>query len=366
MSNKGINFKDRNKNIANEKMKFSKYVIKKDSTIRIYFCVLTLLIIFLGGLILPKSVKAGNEEQNTNNENNIKIAALSFLGVDIENPISIIVKEIAYLNKNEVSADVNNESNGERNLNTFSIDPFKLNDKQVSKIEAKSKDSNLVAILDNPALKKTLNNAKPRVLIYHTHTSEAYRISEKDTYINSNLDQTRNVCVVGDVITQELEKKYGISVIHDETVHDKGNYKIAYKKSRITLDKYLKEYEGFDLIIDLHRDGVGSANKKVTKAKINGEDVAKFMFVMTQSNPRYAKQKKLVNSMIGISNKLFSGLLDSKEMYLYNRGIDFYSQDRSDNAVLIEVGDNNNTVEQVKNTGKYLSRIIAEQLNGKK
>ena len=52
-------------------------------------------------------------------------------------------------------------------------------------------------------------------------------------------------------------------------------------------------------------------------------------------------------------------------MYLYNRGIDYYSQDRSNNAVLLEVGDNNNTIKQVKNTGKYLSRIIAEQLNGK-
>ena len=33
--------------------------------------------------------------------------------------------------------------------------------------------------------------------------------------------------------------------------------------------------------------------------------------------------------------------------------------------MLIEVGDNNNTIEEVKNTGKYLSRVIAEQLNGK-
>ena len=40
------------------------------------------------------------------------------------------------------------------------------------------------------------------------------------------------------------------------------------------------------------------------------------MFVVTRQNPRYAKQKKLVDSMIGISNKLFPGLLDPREIYL--------------------------------------------------
>jgi len=44
----------------------------------------------------------------------------------------------------------------------------------------------------------------------------------------------------------------------------------------------------------------------------------------------------------------------------------FYNQNRSDNAMLIEVGTYTNTVQEVENTGKYLSRVIAEQLNGKK
>jgi len=362
--------------------------VEKYSNGKNFFSALVFIIILLLGLILPISVKANSEgnyknhfyvnvlnnvlssikcsnkeNQSTNYESSMKTAALSFLGIDISNPISIITKEMPFLDKNVIT-DINNESNGEKDLNQFSINPFKLLDNQVSKLTTISDDSNLVVSLDNPDLKKTLNKANPRVLIYHSHTSEAYKVSAKDTYINSSLDQTRNICAVGDVITEELEKKYGISVIHDKTVHDTGNYKIAYKKSRVTLDKYLKEFGDFDLIIDMHRDGVTSSNKNVTKTKINGEDVAKFMFVMTQGNPRYSKQKKIVGSMVGISKKLFPGLLDGKEMYLYNRGIDFYSQDRSDNAVLIEVGDNNNTIGQVKNTGLFLSRIIAEQLNG--
>ena len=380
-----------NKNVVggmNMRRKDAKY----DSNRKKFFSVLVFIIIFLLGLILPKSAKADNgekylnyfyvmtinnvlsvikssntEQQSTNGKNNMKVSALSFLGIDILNPLSIITKEIAYLDSNEGSADgsIDNESDGVEKRKTSVPNPFNLDNNQVSKSEDKVEAPNVISNLYNPKLKQILNNTHPRVLIYHTHTSEAYQTSDKDTSeTNSSTDQTRNVCAVGDIIEAELEEKYGISVIHDKTVHDKPYYPIAYKESRITLDKYLKEYEKFDLIIDLHRDGV-PVNYKNAKTKINGEEVAKFMFAVTQKNPRYAKQKKLVNSMIGISNKLFPGLIDSREIWLLDRGIDFYNQDRSDNAILIEVGNNNNTIDQAKNTGKYLSRIFAEQLNGK-
>jgi stage II sporulation protein P len=147
-------------------------------------------------------------------------------------------------------------------------------------------------------------------------------------------------------------------------VHNVGDYNAAYKKSGVTLEKYLKAYGDFDLVIDLHRDGV--ADKRRLTTKINGESVAKIMFVVAQGNPRYPKQKKLVNSMIGISNKLYPNLLNDLEITVVNRGIAFYNQNRSDGAVLIEVGTYTNNISEVKNTGKYLSRIFAEQLNIKK
>ncbi|MBZ9635350.1 stage II sporulation protein P [Clostridium sp. FP1] len=377
-------------NILNEKMIFSKQAVKKDSNARMFLSIFTLLIIFLLGMILPKSVKANNEgkyrnyfyvnvinnvlsvikcsnkeEQSINSENSMKIAALSFLGIEISNPISIVVKEIAYLDKNEISPEVNYVDNAENNTEKFSSNPFKLEDKQVIKAESKSDGFDISTGLYNPALKETLNKAKPRVLIYHTHTCEAYRTTDKETFKTTNsLDPTRSVCAVGDVISGELENKYGIAVIHDKTVHDKGDYNNAYKKSGVTLDKYLKEYEKFDLIIDLHRDSV--EDKNGINTKINGETVAQFMFVVTDKNPKYVKQKKLINSMIGISNKLYPNLVRDNPIWVYQWGIGFYNQNRSDNAVLIEVGTYTNDIGEVKNTGKYLARIIAEQLNGKK
>ncbi|MGH4052655.1 MAG: stage II sporulation protein P [Clostridium sp.] len=386
MNYKGVDFKDKN-NVTNKKIYFLKHALKKNSNVRISLSIFTLLIIFLLGMVLPKNVQANSEgkyqnhfyvnvlnnvlsvinysnkkTQSTSYENIMKIEVLSYLGIDTSNPISIITKQIAYLDNNENSTD---GSDGVEKIKAFILNPFNLDDKQVSKSDDKAEDPNVIADLYNPKLKQIINKAEPRVLIYHTHTCEAYRTSDKETYKTTNsLDTTRSVCAVGDVISKELESKYGIAVIHDKTVHDKGDYNNAYKKSGVTLDKYLKEYGDFDLIIDIHRDSVENKNSVLTK--INGENVAKIQFVVTDANPRYAKQKKLIDSMIGISNKLYPNLLRDHPIYPYHRGIAFYSQDKSNNALLIEVGTYTNDISEVKNTGKYLSRIIAEQLNGKK
>jgi len=323
------------------KKKSLKYGIKNNNNRRIFFCIITVLFIFLVSSILPKSAKANSEL------NNIDYFYLNVIE-DTSSAINYFSKE----NESTINKD-------------FSINPFNLDNKDVIDSETKVDDSNEVANLYNPALKGVLDKSRPRVLIYHSHTCEAYATSDKDTSkTNSSRDQSRNVCAVGDVIADELEKSYGISVIHDKNVNDKPNYTIAYENSGVTLDKYLKKYGDFDLIIDLHRDSVDNKNDVMTK--INGQDVAKFMFVVTQKNPRYAKQKKLVDSMIGTTNKLFPGLIRGTPIEYHDYGINFYNQAKSNNAVLIEVGTYTNTVAEVKNTGKYISRIIAEQLKGKK
>ena len=371
------------RDVVERGMKMRRKGVKKDSNERMFLSVFTFLIIFLLGLILPKSTNAGNEEKSQNYfyikaisntlvsinsksngeqdiNNEIKYSVLSFLGIDTSNPISIISKEVSYLKSDKTITNVNNDSNNIENIKT--VTPFELGEKQINKIE----DPNAVAKITNPNLKQTLNKLAPRVLIYHSHTTEAYRTSDpSSSKTNFDTNEARNVCAVGDVIKEELEKKYGISVIHDKMIHN-TRYDTSYKKSGVTLDKYLKAYGGFDIIIDLHRDGFVASNTRVSKTKIDGEDVAKVMFVVTDKNPHYQKQKELIDSIMKISNKLYPDLMEDRAITFNHYGINFYNQNRSDNAMLIEVGSNNNTIYEAKNTGKYLARIFAEQLNGKR
>ncbi|MDP4089030.1 MAG: stage II sporulation protein P, partial [Bacillota bacterium] len=219
-----------------------------------------------------------------------------------------------------------------------------------------SGNSSTANSIDNPNIKKPLDNTKPEVLIYHTHTTESY-----DPNGNYNDDPSKNVCAVGDVLTDELENKYGINVAHDKTIHN-SSFNASYSRSRETVNKYLNKYGDFKLIIDLHRDAAYS--KSTVTTKMNGENVADIRFVLCKKNPHFDKNLAVANSLADISNKYFPGFF--KDIYYYNYGSKYFNQDLSNNAILIEVGANINTMDESKTSGKYIARIIAEYLNGKK
>jgi stage II sporulation protein P len=342
------------------------------------------IFIIMVNAIIPSMAKAGEESNRRNmfyiqlinytmplvkatsfddddmaeNQFSIKELALSYLGIDIHSPLSILQKEISYLSTEEKTVP-------SKGLIDFALNPFKLNENQISTgatppNNEKSNEGNLdlpdsKATVYDPKLKKNLNVSKPEVFIYHTHTSESYSPGPSD-----NEDQTKNVCAVGDALSEELEKNYGISVAHDKTVHDVV-YNNSYSRSSETVDKYLKKYGDFKVVIDLHRDSV--PNKKTETIKLNGVNTAKFMFVMSKGNPHSSKNWAVANKMVDISNKLFPGLC--KGIYPYNNGIRYFNQGKSNNAVLIEVGSDINTTDEAKNTSKYIARIIAEYINAK-
>jgi stage II sporulation protein P len=84
------------------------------------------------------------------------------------------------------------------------------------------------------------------------------------------------------------------------------------------------------------------------------------------NNPHYNKNIALVNSLINIANKDFKGILCDQNLYIYEHGSNSFNQSLSNNAFLIEVGCDQNELSEAKATAKYLARIFAEQINGKK
>ncbi|WML37710.1 stage II sporulation protein P [Clostridium sp. OS1-26] len=295
-----------------------------------------------------------SEEDMAENGFTIEQSVLGMVGLNLNNPMSVLGKELSFIN-------IDN-SGGKDKLNV-DFNHFKLDDKQIARDNEKANpDANSDLNLENksvsvydPKLKKTLNTDKPEVLIYHTHTTESYKPGDA---ISS--DNSQNVCAVGDALVSELQSNYGISAINDTTVHDAEAYTQSYARSVVTLDKYLKKYKDFKLIIDLHRDSVGD-NKKAVTTKMNGENVAKISLVMAKKNPHFDKNMVLANKIIESCNKNFPGFY--KDTVYYNYGTRYFNQDRSNNAILIEVGADINTTNEAKASTKYLARAIAEALN---
>ncbi|MGL5821396.1 MAG: stage II sporulation protein P [Sarcina sp.] len=242
------------------------------------------------------------------------------------------------------------------------LDSFVLNEEQVIKEEEKpvNKEDSLNGIR-NPQIVKKLDNSRPQVLIYHSHTDEGFNVPRDFTP-----DRTKNVVGVGELITKELEEYYGISVIHDKTKHD-VSYLTAYNRSNETLQSYKGKYsDGFDMIIDLHRDGIipkenpKSRNyyKDIVTTQINNESLAKLMFVHS-TNTQYAQTSSSINQrMKQNADKLFPGLV--REIKVFNKSR--FNQEVMPNSVLIEVGAEVTHPEEAMNVAKYIARLIAEEV----
>ncbi|WP_392486602.1 stage II sporulation protein P [Haloimpatiens sp. FM7315] len=274
----------------------------------------------------------------------------------------VLNKEISIIENNE-KGDNNQKDSSEKedtkdkdiynNDAEVVVNPFELKDDEI--IENDMSKENTISKVYDPKLKKKLDINKPEILIYHTHTCESYKPGKA-----SCTDQSVNVCAAGEVLANELMNNYGISVIHDKTVHP---YLTCYKESGKTVDKYLKKYGKFKLIIDLHRDSISDRKSVVTK--VNGEEVARYMFVLERNNSNYKSNLKLANELVKISDKLYPNLIRKRKIYEYGGGVGHFNQNKSPNSALIELGSYVNTTEEAKKTAKCIARIIAENINKK-
>ena len=101
----------------------------------------------------------------------------------------------------------------------------------------------------------------PQILIVHTHGSEAYTPSGLDRYeANDNrrtADGNFSVIRVGDELAAILEEA-GLRVLHDREIYDFPSYTGSYTRSGEAVERYLAEYPEIAVVLDIHRDALGS------------------------------------------------------------------------------------------------------------
>jgi len=62
------------------------------------------------------------------------------------------------------------------------------------------------------------------------------------------------VVQVGERITRELQRRYGIPVIHSTKVHDYPIFAYAYSNSEKTAQMLVERYPSMQVVLDIHRD----------------------------------------------------------------------------------------------------------------
>lgn len=207
--------------------------------------------------------------------------------------------------------------------------------------------------------------AGKRVLIYHTHTWEAFEQVENAPYKETekwrSMDNSVNMVAVGDALTAALEA-LGCTVVHDETAFEPPDLSTAYQRSLEMLEARVAAGESYDLYIDLHRDAVASNSTIKRTVNVAGEELARFM-VLVGKGQAY-EQKPDWEANYAIAEKLTRNLNGQVEGLCRDIKVKTgrFNQHIAPCCVLIECGLNYNTLEQVLNGVPYLAQAISETL----
>lgn len=214
-------------------------------------------------------------------------------------------------------------------------------------------------------LSLTTDNSKPQILIYHTHSQEAFIDS-----VEGDVNDT--IVGVGNRLTEILTDTYGYNVIHHTQVYDMIDGELdrnrAYTLAAPDIQQILDENPSIEVVIDLHRDGVDG--HKFVK-EIDGKPTAQIMFFNGLSRTaRNGEIDYLPNPYIE-DNLAFSFQLQLKaaqhypgwtrNIYLQSLRYNLHMRPKS---LLIESGTQLNTVEEELNAMEVLADILNQVLRG--
>lgn len=327
-----------------------------------------------------------NKEYNQMKKENKKINSENYLEQFLKTEISSIkgLEETEKNNEktNQVSSDVNNsnvedkENTGEQidtekvilaskdNIKTEVVTQNPISENanvQYGNVKIKNQTTyNLTEDILNPNIKIDNKN----VLIFHTHSCESYTPSEKYQYTQTGnyrtTDKNYSVIRVGTELENYL-KQYNINVIHDTSYHDYPSYTGSYTRSLQTVENILKTTQS-DIIIDLHRDAVGSRPDYAPTVKIGDDYAAQIMFVIGTNDgglwhPNWQQNLKFAVKVQQKAEEMYPGLF--KPIMLTKSR---YNQHTGKFANIMEIGSTGNTLDQCLTSMKYLSAVMNEVL----
>lgn len=197
----------------------------------------------------------------------------------------------------------------------------------------------------------------PQILIYHTHSQEAFADSVPG-------DASTTIVGAGDKLASLLQEEYGFEVLHHKGEYDVENRDYAYSNSLPEIERILQENPSIEVVIDLHRDEMREGKKLVMD--LQGRPTARFMFFNGMSyirdkgaisyleNPYIEENLAFSFQAQVAANEYYPGIARRIYLKAYR-----YNLHLCPKSMLIELGAQTNTVEEIMNACEPLAHIIA-------
>ncbi len=197
---------------------------------------------------------------------------------------------------------------------------------------------------------------QPLVAIYHTHTAESFLPTSGVTHRPGG--QRGEIVEIGEAFVKRLEMR-GIKAMQSKTIHDYPSFMKAYGPAEETVKSMLTQHPSIQMVFDIHRDADKRENAII---EIDGVTVARIALVVAKGQPdlmqphwqsNYAFAKQIDAKL----NQYFPGL---------SRGIQLvdwrYNQHLHPQALLLEVGCQENSKEEAARSIEMLADVIAEMI----
>lgn len=201
----------------------------------------------------------------------------------------------------------------------------------------------------------------PQILIYHTHSKEGFADSVPG-------DENSGILGAGAYLAELLQERYGYNVIHNSGCYDEDR-DYAYSNSLPAIEAILAENPSIEVVIDLHRDEMPGDRRLVLD--LQGRPTAQFMFfnglcrtkkgVIDQlENPYLADNLSLSFQMQAACNEYYPGIARRIYLKAYR-----YNMHLCPKSLLIELGAQNNTEEEIHNACDVLAHVLDLVFSGR-
>lgn len=202
----------------------------------------------------------------------------------------------------------------------------------------------------------------PHILLYHTHSQETFADSRPG-------EEEDSIVGAGNVLASLLEE-YGFQVLHHKGEYDVESRDYAYSESLPAITKILEENPQIQAVIDLHRDAVNEDTKLITT--LQEKQTAKVMFfnglsyskeqgpISYLENPYLKENMAFSFQMKAACDAYYPGFARNIYLRAYR-----YNMHLHPKTLLIELGAQTNTVEEIKNALYPLAHALDIVLSGR-
>ena len=195
-----------------------------------------------------------------------------------------------------------------------------------------------------------LASGPPLVCIYCTHAGEEY---QGQTRVNG---QPGGVMSAAAALADELQQR-GVAVVFDQTLHDSPSYDGAYGSSLASISAIKEENPQLEVYIDVHRDSAIAGVSTTLEAQ--GQRYARMMFIIGTNEklerPLWQQNHAFALSLDEALEELLPGVTRDPRVYSGR-----YNQHISPEAILVEIGSNDNTQEEAERSARLLAQALCQ------